>query len=133
MRLSAKRNLPMSQPSSLPNPQRGEIWDIDFDPSKGCEIQKSRPAAVISVRSVGRLPLRIVIPITDWKPEYGQFPWMVALVQTQANGLSKPSAADAFQVKSVSLERFRKRLGVLLPAKVEEIAAAVALCVGYQP
>lgn len=123
----------MSQPSGPLNPQRGEIWRIDFDPSKGGEIEKERPAAVICIPSVGRLPLRIVVPITDWKSEYGRFPWMVALVHTPANGLRKISAADAFQVKSVSLHRFLNRLGVLLPEKVEEIAAAVALCVGYQP
>lgn len=123
----------MNQPSDHLNPQRGEIWDIDFDPSKGREIQKSRPAAIISIRSVGRLPLRIVVPITDWKAEYGGFPWMVALVQTPANGLTKISAADAFQVKSVSLERFQKRLGVLPSSKVDDIAAAVTLCVGYTP
>jgi mRNA interferase MazF len=123
----------MSQPSGLANPKRGEIWDITFDPSVGGEIQKTRPAIVIGIDSVGRLPLRIVIPITDWKSEYGQFPWMVALVPMSTNGLSKPSAADAFQVKSVSLLRFQKHLGVLLPAKVDDLAAAVALCVGYTP
>ena len=123
----------MSQSSGPPNPQRGEIWDVNFGPSVGGEIKKTRPALVLNIHSVGRLLLRIVIPITEWKPAYRQFPWMVALVQTQANGLGKISAADAFQVKSVSLERFQNRRGVLPPAKVEEIAAAVALCVGYQP
>ena len=44
--------------STPPNPRRGEIWDICFDPSVGAEIQKTRPAVVVNIESVGRLPLR---------------------------------------------------------------------------
>jgi mRNA interferase MazF len=46
------------------------------------------------------------------------------------NGLDKDSAADAFQVKSVSLNRFVRKLGQITDAQVEAIAEAVALCVG---
>lgn len=112
------------------NPNRGEIWDVRFDPSVGAEIKKVRPAVVISVDSVGRLPLRIVVPITDWKPQFAQFPWFVRLSATKANGLTKESGADAFQVKSISENRFEKHLGVVTDSQVEDIASAIALCVG---
>ncbi|MBF6591616.1 MAG: type II toxin-antitoxin system PemK/MazF family toxin, partial [Ktedonobacterales bacterium] len=49
-------------------PNRGEVWLVRFDPSVGAETQKLRPAAIMNVVGVGRLPLRIVTPITDWKP-----------------------------------------------------------------
>lgn len=111
-------------------PTRGEIWDVRFDPSVGAEIKKIRPAVVISEDSVGRLPLRIVVPITDWKPQFGQFPWFVRLPATKVNGLTKESGADAFQVKSVSANRFERRLGTLSDRQVEDIASAIALCVG---
>lgn len=103
-----------------------------FGPKKGAEIQKVRPAAVISVKGVGRLPLRIVVPITDWKKEYADYPWFVHLRVTPTNGLTKESGADAFQVKSVSVERFMTKLGVLHDGEMESIAAAISLCVGYQ-
>ena len=90
-------------------PKRGEIWWIRFDPIQGAEIGKTRPAAVVSVPSVGRLPLRIVVPITDWNPKWATVPWLVYLRKTQRNGLPKDSAADCFQVKSLSLERFQSR------------------------
>jgi len=99
----------------------------------GDEIQKTRNAVVISVDSVGRLALRTVVPITGWDSKYSQWPWMVPLTPTGQNGLTKISAADAFQVKSVSVERFQNRLGVLRSYKVKEVAAAVALCAGYEP
>ena len=51
--------------STAPTPSRGEVWLVDFDPAVGAEIQKVRPALVISVDSVGRLPLRMIVPVTE--------------------------------------------------------------------
>lgn len=83
-------------------PKRGELWLVDFDPSVAAEIRKSRPAVVLSVDSIGRLPLRIVVPITDWNPAFGNYPWFVEIPADSMTGLVKHSGADAFQVKSVS-------------------------------
>src|SRR5205809_5192552 len=91
-------------------PKRGEIWLVDFDPAVGAEIRKVRPALVISMDTIGRLPLRMVVPITDWKPQYVNFPWFVDLPASPTNGLAKDSGADAFQTKSVSQSRFVRRL-----------------------
>lgn len=79
---------------------------------------------------IGRLPLRIVVPITDWKPQYAHFPWFVELPAAAANGLTKDSGADAIQVKSVSLTRFVQSLGVVTAAQLDSVAQAIALCVG---
>ena len=114
----------------MTNPSRGEVWFIDFDPPVGAEITKTRPAVVVSLDSVGRLPLRIVVPITSWKAEYGTRPWLVYLSPNGQNGLEKESAADCFQVKSVALERFRSKAGTLTRKELDEIAHAIALCVG---
>jgi len=111
-------------------PGRGEVWDVRFDPSVGAEMQKVRPAVVISENSIGRLPLRIVVPITDWKPGYGDYPWFVHLPADSTSGLSKDSGADAFQVKSVSIARFVTLRGALTDSQLDDIASAVALCVG---
>jgi len=114
----------------MASPQRGEVWLVNFDPPTGAEIAKTRPAVVISDDAIGKLPLRIVVPITAWDPRYTTYPWMVRLRASKGNGLAKESAADAFQVKSVSETRFSKRVGVLPADEVEEVAAAIALCVG---
>lgn len=111
-------------------PRRGEVWDLNFDPQQGAEIGKRRPAVVVSDDAIGRLPLRIVVPITDWKPQYAAFPWFVQLAVTLQNGLSKESGADAFQVKSVSEIRFVKYRGLLTVNEIDDIAAAIAICVG---
>ena len=80
--------------------------------------------------AIGRLPLRIVVPITDWKSQYAGFPWFVQLRADSTNGLSKDSGADAFQVKSLSIGRFVRRLGNVTMEQAEAVATAIALCVG---
>lgn len=110
-------------------PQRGEIWLVRFDPSEGAEIRKIRPAVVASI-DIGRLPLQIVVPITDWKLDYAKLSWFIFLRGTADNGLSKDSGADAFQVKSVSETRFLRKIGIVTDAQMDDIASAIALCVG---
>lgn len=114
------------------NPLRGEVWNVRFDPSVGAEIQKVRPAVVISEDAIGKLPLKIIVPITDWKAAYGSVPWFVRIVPDSTNGLSKESGADAFQCKSISTKRFVKKLGRLSASEVEDIASAIGICIGIQ-
>lgn len=119
----------MTNPS-MSNPVRGEVWVLRLDPVQGSEMGKTRPAIVVNPRSVGRLPLRIVVPVTEWAVKYQTIPWLIHLKPSSRNGLTKESAADCFQVKSVSVARFVKRLGEVRADDIEEISAAVALCVG---
>ena len=116
--------------ATAPRPQRGEIWIVRFDPSIGAEMRKLRPAVVVNLDSIGRLPLRIVVPLTDWQLTFIALPWFVPISASAANGLVKDSGADAFQVKSVSENRFVQRIGSLTNVQLDEVAAAVALCVG---
>ena len=111
------------------SPSRGEVWLVRFDPSIGAEIRKVRPA-VVSLDSIGRLPLRIVVPVTDWKGDFAGLSWFVGLPATAENGLSKDSGSDAFQVKSVALTRFVRKLGEVTDSQIDDIASAIALCVG---
>ena len=111
-------------------PKRGEIWLVDFDPSRGAEIRKVRPAVVMSADGIGRLPLRVIVPLTDWKPAYSSFAWFVSIPANPTTGLAKDSGADAFQVKSLSQDRFVHRLGAVSDIELKAIADAVALVVG---
>ena len=103
---------------------------LRFDPVTGSEMGKTRPAVVVSPPSVGKLPLRIVVPVTEWAAKYANVPWLVHLKPNNRNGLNKEGAADCFQVKSVSLDRFVSKRGVVRADDIEEISAAIALCVG---
>ena len=85
----------------------------------------------MSVQGGGRMQLHIVAPITGWQPQFAQYFWMVNLPANTDNGLTKESAADSFQIKSLSITRFQNRLGQLDNDTLDEIAAAIVLCIGY--
>lgn len=70
--------------------------------------------------ALGKLPLKNIVPITDWKDIYATAPWMTKLDPDNENGLTKVSAADSFQVRSVSQERFVKRIGTVSETFMEE-------------
>lgn len=105
---------------------RGEIWLINLDPTIGAEIRKTRPAIIVNDNAVGILPLKVIVPITDWKVNYAGVPWMVQIAPTSENGLTKPSAADTFQVRSLSQKRFVKRLGHLSSEEMLQVSSALA-------
>ena len=108
---------------------RGQVWTVNLDPQVGAEMKKARPCVVVSSDQVGALPLKIVVPITKWQEAFQGCSWMVKIDPSQSNGLSDPSAADAFQVKSLSLERFVNLRGVLTSDQVDDIVAAVAIVI----
>ena len=94
-------------------PQRGEIWLVDFDPSARRGHSEDPPGRRASswVALLRHPFLRVVVPLTDWKPQYDYYSWFVRIPITSGNGLSKDSGADAFQLKSLSEARFARRLG----------------------
>ncbi len=51
---------------SIPAPSRGEVWDINLDPTLGHELAGDRPALILSVEifNEGPADLVVVIPIT---------------------------------------------------------------------
>jgi mRNA interferase MazF len=106
--------------------KQGEIWQINLDPTVGAEIQKARPAVIVNDNALGKLPLKIVVPITDWKERYEVAPWMVNISPGEDNNLSKESAADCFQIRSLSVDRFSKKIGVIGRKKLEDIREALA-------
>ena len=105
--------------------KRGEIWLISLDPKVGAEIQKTRPAVIVNDDALGLLPLRVIVPITDWKDRYAAAVWMVRLDPDAQNRLSKSSAADCFQIRSVSQQRFVKRIGEVGAVEMTEIGDAL--------
>lgn len=107
--------------------RRGEIWLVALEPTVGAEIGKTRPVVIVSDETVGILLLEVIVPITDWKQRYSERNWMVRLEPSPENGLAKLSAADTFQVRSVSQQRFVRQLGFLSDRIMAEISEALEI------
>jgi mRNA interferase MazF len=93
--------------------RRSEVWEVNLDPTIGAEIQKTRPCVIVNRDALARLPLKIIVPLTEWDPRFESAPWHVPVESTPENGLAKKSSADTFQVRSVSQDRLVRRLGIL--------------------
>ena len=88
-------------------------------------VNKFRPAIIVKNNSLGKLPLKIIIPITDWKTNYEIAPWMIKIEPDLNNGLTKTSTADCFQIRSLSQERMLKKIGVINDSILLEIKEAI--------
>lgn len=107
--------------------RRGEVWLVNLDPVVGAKMRKTRPAVIVSSDLAGILPLRVIVPLTDWKERYRIAPWMVYLNASPDNGLEKDSAADCFQVRLLSTSRLVRKLGSLTAEQMAQIQDAIVV------
>lgn len=111
---------------------RGEVWLISLDPTLGAEISKTRPAIIVNDDSVGILPLKVIVPVTEWKEKFALAAWIVCIEPDGENGLEKPSGADTFQIRSLSQERFVRKLGVLSETIMQRVNEALAIVLNIE-
>jgi mRNA interferase MazF len=119
----------LSNLSSIP--KRRDIWLVNLDPTIGTEIKKVRPAVVVSSNAIGRLPIKLVALLTDWKEYFAANIWHVRVNSDPATGLIKASAIDTLQLRGLDQQRFIRKLGEVSPATMEEITLAIATVIEY--
>lgn len=130
--MNAKLGRVVTLSSTSPQtPERGDVWLVSFDPTIGSEIRKTRPAVVVSSNAVGRLPVKLVAPVTDWKGHYTANLWHVRVDPDRHNGLAKPSAVDTLQIRGMDRQRFIQKLGQVSSATLEEIVLSIAAVIEY--
>ena len=112
-------------------PTRGEVWIVRLPRGIGVEPQRDRPCVVISSADYDSHPIRIIMPLSTWRPEFEGRANKLRIRASAHNGLNFDSAADSFQVRSVSTERFLARIGVIGPELLQQIVAGVAIAINY--
>jgi mRNA interferase MazF len=119
----------MSNPRTINYPRRGEVYLVNFDPTIGAEIKKTRPALVVQNDLGNRYsPLTIVAAITSHY-EDGLYPQEV-LVETPEGGLKVNSAVLLNQIRSVDKQRLLKRLGTLKRETMHNVDRAIQISLG---
>ena len=113
-------------------PKCGEIWIVNFDPTEGSEIKKTRPAVVVSSDALRYLPVKLVAPITEWDKKHESTFWRVKIEPNNLNNLNKVSAVDVLQLRCLDRSRFVNKKGVLSANLMGEIASAIAAVIEYQ-
>lgn len=104
--------------------RRGDVYWVDFDPARGGEITKRRPAVIVSNDAAARAQNRVqVVPLTTNVSRV--FRWE-ALVQVGGT----PQKALADQVRTVAKERLHERIGSLSPTDLLAVERAIRVQLG---
>jgi mRNA interferase MazF len=108
--------------------QRGDMFMVDLDPTRGAESNKVRPAVIVSNNAANRSAERhgrgvvTVVPVTSNTAQVHPFQVLLAAGE---GGLPAESKAQAEQVRSVDYQRVRRRLGAVEPASLKRLDEAL--------
>ena len=106
--------------------ERGGVYWVNFDPSVGGEIRKTRPAIVLSNNAANQVLNRVqVVPITSKTERV--YP-SEALIEVA--GEKRKAMAD--QLTTASKQRIGARIDVLTPEDIARVEAAIALQLGLR-
>ncbi|MGH2862998.1 MAG: type II toxin-antitoxin system PemK/MazF family toxin [Solirubrobacteraceae bacterium] len=108
--------------------RRGDVYLVDFEPAQGAEVNKRRPAVIVSNEGANRSVRRRrwgvidVVPLTSRVSEVQ--PYQV-LIPAQECGLRRDSRAQAEQVRAVSFGRLVEHVGHVPPLLMAQIDEAL--------
>jgi len=110
-------------------PKRGEVFLVNFDPTVGSEIRKTRPAVILQ-NNVGNRhsPLTIVAAVTS-QVKAPLYPTEVQ-VRASEGGLAKDSVVLLSQIRSIDRRRLVKRLGALSDETMLQVGHAIEISLG---
>ncbi len=117
----------MDKQKIIKSPKRGEIWLVNFDPTIGSEINKTRPALIIQ-NDIGNTysPITIVAAITTATLGEKNYPTEV-LIRARTGGLTNDSLVLLNQIRTIDKTRLVKRLGILPSAQLSKVSTAIEI------
>jgi mRNA interferase MazF len=119
----------MARRPKIAQPKQGEVYLVNFDPTIGAEIQKTRPASIVQNDIANRhSPITIVAALTSQFDE-PLYPTEV-FIQPPEGGLIIPPVVLLNQVRSVDKRRLVRRLGTLTPTTMERVDRAILISLG---
>ena len=109
-------------------PSRGDVWDLNFDPSTGHEQAGTRPALILSedLFNEGPAEMVVVAPITRTQRKIR---WHVAVVPPEG-GLTSGSFIQCENVRSVSKQRLKRRRGRVSAPLMEQLEDRLRILLG---
>ncbi|AFZ37255.1 transcriptional modulator of MazE/toxin, MazF [Stanieria cyanosphaera PCC 7437] len=108
--------------------KRGEIWWVNLNPVVGSETAKIRPCLIVQ-NDIGNQfgDTTVIVPFLT----PGNYPFIVNVQPTAANGLDKERGLNLSKIRPVSLKRLQNKLGVLENKYWSEIKKALLAECGF--
>jgi len=109
-------------------PSRGDVWDLNFDPTTGHEQAGTRPALILSedIFNEGPADMVVVAPITRTQRKIR---WHVSVVPPEG-GLRAESFIQCENVRSVSKQRLKRRRGRVSPPVMRQVEDRLRILLG---
>ena len=106
--------------------KRGEVWWVEFDPSVGSEVRKTRPAVIVSNDAANRnLSRVVVVPFTSSVERVYPGEAVVTVGQQQ-------SKAMADQIMAADKSRLKEQLGALSKTDLGAVEDAIKIHLGLR-
>ncbi|WP_043264356.1 type II toxin-antitoxin system PemK/MazF family toxin [Streptomyces sp. CT34] len=108
--------------------RRGDIYLVDYEPARGSEANKARPAVIVSndganeVADRTRRGVVTAVPLTTNVSRV--YPFQV-LLSAEECGLPKDSKVQCEQVRSLAPERLLRFMGSIPRQRMKEVDAAL--------
>ena len=111
-------------------PKRGDVYLVNFEPTLGAEIRKTRPGLILQNDIANRSsPITIVAALSS-KFEEPLYPTEVLVTAKEKVGLSVDSVVLLNQLRSVDKKRLVRRMGKLAPERLAEVDRALRISLG---
>lgn len=121
----------MARKPTIITPKGGEVYLVNFDPTIGSEIKKTRPALIIQNDISNEFsPITIVAAITSQFDD-NLYPTEV-LIKPPEGGLSNNSVVLLNQIRSIDKQRLIKRLGKLTVTTMKQVERAIQISFGLR-
>jgi mRNA interferase MazF len=106
--------------ASIRQPLRGDVWQVQFSPTKGREQDGSRPAMIVSVDKFNKGPAELVIAIPITRTRRGIASHV--FVARHEGGMDSHSYIMVEAIRTVSKERLLSYRGDLQYPTIEQVS-----------
>lgn len=109
----------------MPDPQRGEVWVADLNPTRGHEQSGTRPVLIVSdnLFNSSAAELVLVLPLTT---KNKRIPYHVEIAPPEG-GVARPSYIKCEDIRSISKERLTDYWGTVSEETIEEVETRLRL------
>ena len=127
--VQSRIGLPDMKRNAKTTPKRGEVYIVNFDPTIGSEVKKTRPALILQNDIGNRYsPVTIVAALTSQFDE-PVYPTEV-LIEPPEGGLEKRSVVLLGHIRTVDKVRLLTKLGSVLPRTMTKVNQAIEISLG---